>query len=398
MSELAKDPINDFSIMLGGPLQRIFVASRLATPDLGLKGRRIAALTMIAWLPLVVFAAAEGRLTAGTIQLPLLYDLEAHIRLLVVIPVLLLSEAVLHLRLKSVVIQFVERGIVGEVDLPQFRSYLRSLRRCSESKTVELALFIAVLAVGYFLWTKYLILGGSTAGAWYVDQEADAARLTVAGRWYVFVSIPIVQFLVCRLYYRVLLWFRFLWQVSRFRLLLNPVHGDGVGGLGFLGDSCQAFGMLLVANSSLFAAMLLTRILHSGYVLSDFKAALAFLVLAPVVVVLAPLLAFSVQLTQARWRGSRNYGLLMSEYAQAFDGKWFATPSQPRTELLGSEDIEVLSSMVDSYRTASAMRVFPPSRSALTRLLLASALPYVPLALTVVPLEVLAKELMTLVL
>ena len=398
MAQPDKDPINDFSIVLGGPLHRMFVASRLATPELGLKARRIAAVSMIAWLPLVVLAAVEGRLTVGAIQLPLLYDLEAHIRLLVVIPVLLLSEVVLHFRLKSSVIQLVERGIVDEVDLSQFRSCLQSLRRCCESKTAELVLFIAVLSVGFFLWTKYLILAGSTAGTWYVDRDADSTRLTAAGRWYVFVSIPIVQFLVCRLYFRVILWFRFLWQVSRFRLRLNPVHGDGVGGLGFLGDSCQAFVMLLVANSALFAAMLLTRILHGGYVLFDFKAALAFLVVAPVAVVMAPLLAFSVQLTQARWRGSRNYGLLMSEYAQAFDGKWFATPSQPRSELLGSEDIEVLDSMVDSYRAAYEMRVFPMSRSTLTRLLLASALPYVPLALTVVPVEVLVQELIKLVL
>ena len=88
----------------------------------------------------------------------------------------------------------------------------------------------------------------------------------------------------------------------------------------------------------------------------------------------------------------------MSEYAQAFDGKWFATPSQPRSELLGSEDIEVLASMVDSCRAAYATRVFPLSRSTLTRLLFVSALPYVPLALTVMPVEQLVKELMTLVL
>ena len=47
-------------------------------------------------------------------------------------------------------------------------------------------------------------------------------------------SIPIFQFLTLRWLYRLLLWFLFLWRVSRLDLRLAPSHPDRAGGLGFL--------------------------------------------------------------------------------------------------------------------------------------------------------------------
>src|SRR5215831_17724382 len=54
-------------------------------------------------------------------------------------------------------------------------------------------------------------LGTST---WYA-MPGGRWHLTPAGFWYVFVSIPILQFILLRWYLRLFIWFRFLWQVSR---------------------------------------------------------------------------------------------------------------------------------------------------------------------------------------
>ena len=53
-------------------------------------------------------------------------------------------------------------------------------------------------------------------------------------------SLPIFQFLLCRWYFRLFIWARFLWQVSRIDLSLVPTHPDRVGGLGFLSDTVYA--------------------------------------------------------------------------------------------------------------------------------------------------------------
>ena len=56
-------------------------------------------------------------------------------------------------------------------------------------------------------------------------------NLTPAGYWYVFVSIPILQFLLLRWYVKFFIWYRFLWHVSRLNLHLVPIHPDHSAGL-----------------------------------------------------------------------------------------------------------------------------------------------------------------------
>jgi hypothetical protein len=56
-----------------------------------------------------------------------------------------------------------------------------------------------------------------------------------------------------RWYFRIFIWMRFLWQVSRIELSLVPTHPDRVGGLGFLGNTVYAFTPLAVAHGAQLA-------------------------------------------------------------------------------------------------------------------------------------------------
>ena len=69
--------------------------------------------------------------------------------------------------------------------------------------------------------------------------------------WYGYVSLPLFQFLLMRWYFRLFIWTRFLWQVSRLDLSLVPTHPDRVGGLGFLANTVYAFPPLAVAHGAL---------------------------------------------------------------------------------------------------------------------------------------------------
>jgi hypothetical protein len=119
--------------------------------------------------------------------------------------------------------------------------------------------------------------------------------------WYGYLSLPIFQFLLCRWYFRIFIWARFLWQVSRINLSLVPTHPDRVGGLGFLSDTVYAFLPLLIAHGALLAGLLGDRIYHLGAKLPDFMLEVLLLVIFLTCVVLGPLLVFAPQLAQAKW-------------------------------------------------------------------------------------------------
>jgi hypothetical protein len=52
--------------------------------------------------------------------------------------------------------------------------------------------------------------------------------------WFVYVSLPVYQFMLFRWLFRIFVWSRFLWQVSRLDLHLVPTHPDRADGLGFV--------------------------------------------------------------------------------------------------------------------------------------------------------------------
>jgi len=55
----------EFSLVLGGPLYQLLLRTRLARPPLDLVNRRVVAITLVAWLPLLVLSALEGRAFGG---------------------------------------------------------------------------------------------------------------------------------------------------------------------------------------------------------------------------------------------------------------------------------------------------------------------------------------------
>ena len=116
--------------------------------------------------------------------------------------------------------------------MPPSRRHLR-LRN---SVLAEVLLIALVYGVGVLLiWRQYLALDTAT---WYAVPTAAGLQLSLTGIWYGYVSLPLFQFLLIRWYFRLFIWTRFLWQVSRLDLRLVPTHPDRVGGLGFLPTRC----------------------------------------------------------------------------------------------------------------------------------------------------------------
>lgn len=219
----------ELSLMEGGPGDALMKRLRLIRPEFGAASARTAIiLAAITWLPLLVFSLIEG-LALGGARIPFLYDLAAHARFLVTVPILVLAEIPIGRRLREVTKHFLNAGIVREKEQKQFASYVVDTVRFHDSRLAELTLLALAYISTYVALSKTSLQSGST---WF--EPSPVTGLSLVGYYYAFVALPIFQFLMYRWGYRMVVWTRFLRQVSKLDLLLTPTHPDGAGGLGFL--------------------------------------------------------------------------------------------------------------------------------------------------------------------
>ena len=380
----------DFSLVLGGPLFQFFQRVHLSGAGLELIRRRVLVVTSVAWVPLLMLSAFEGHALGGVIKVPFLYDIEAHVRFLVALPILIAAELVAHQRIRPVVRQFVERRIVVPEEIPKFHTAIDSTLRVRNSAIVEVALLVLVYTLGLWVWRSQNALGAAT---WYAIPEGGQLHLTLAGYWYVFVSLPIFQFILVRWYLRFFLWFRFLWQVSKLNLRLIPTHPDRAAGLGFLGTGTYAFGPILFAQGALLAGLVASQIFYAGQNLLSFKMQVAGFVAFFLVIVLSPLLVFTQHLVRVKQQGLGDYGRLANRYVQVFDEKWVGGGAAADDELLGSGDIQSLADLGNSYTVIKEMRLVPFGLNVVAMLAATTIAPLVPLTLTIFSLEELLGHL-----
>jgi hypothetical protein len=366
----------DFSLVLGGPTFQFFRKSHLAGDALEMLYRRLTIITTIAWLPLLLLSIASSS-TGSVGRLSFFRDVEVHVRFLVALPVLIAAELIVHSRIRPVVFRFVERRIVIPQDLPRFDRAINSAVGLRNSIPIELGLLLLVYTSGLWLWSSRIAI---VAPTWYA-LPGGRWHLTPAGVWYVFVSIPILQFLLLRWYLRLFIWFRFLWHVSRIELNLIPTHPDRCAGLAFLGRSAYAFGPVLFAQGAMLAGLVAARVLYRGESLASFKLQIGGFIVFFVAAILGPLVMFTPGMGRAKRKGLADYGLLAQNYVESFEQKWVV--GHPAEELLGSADIQSLADLGNSYAVVSEMRTIPFGLKDITRLAVATGAPLLPLLLTI---------------
>ena len=385
-------PESDFSVVLGGPLFQLLRRAHLADDALQLVKKRIVVLSLFAWLPLLLLSVLEGHALAGGVSVPFLRDIEVHIRFLIAMPLLIGAEFLVHSRMRPLVRQFRERELVSDADAPRFDDAIASAARLRNSMAAELGLLALVYGVGvFFVWRHHAALGATT---WYAAPAATGGiHLSLAGRWLAYVSMPVFQFLLIRWYLRVLIWARFLWQVSRIRLNLVPTQPDRVGGLEFLGILTAAFVPLALAHGALVAGLIADRIFFAKAGLADFKGEIAVVVAFMLLLALGPLLVFAGQLADVKRTGLREYGALSQRYVREFDLKWLRGGAPADEPLVGSGDIQSLADLGAGYERVQSMLFAPITKGAVIQVVGATLAPIAPLILTAIPLDQLLKTL-----
>ncbi len=358
--------------------------------------RRILVLALLAWAPLLLLSVVEGHAWGGTVKLPFLLDVEIHARLLLALPLLIVAELMVYQRMRRLVPQFLERGLIPDSQRGTFDAAIASAMRLRNSITAEVLLIVFVYLVGVALvWRTRVALDVTS---WYGVTVNGKLQPSMAGWWLGWVSLPLFQFLLLRWYFRLFIWARLLWQVSRIELRLMPTHPDRCGGVGFLAAVSHAFAPLLTAQGILLAGLMADRIFYAGAKFPEFKVEVIGLVAVMVFAILGPLLVFTPKLAAAKRAGQREYGTLAQRYVREFDTKWLRGGAPTGEPLIGSADVQSLADLANSFEVVKGMRVVPFTTQTVLQLAVTTLIPVVPLMLTMFSVEELLMRILKIVL
>jgi len=381
----------DFSLVAGGPLFRLMYRLKLADSALGHLNRRILVALLIVWLPLLLLTVVEGHVLSG-VKIAFLHDGSMHLRLLLAVPLMLAAERVIHEWMRPLARRFIERDIIIGPERPRFDAAVAAAHRLRDSVYPELIIALAVLGIGTTInWHRAVLLQDST---WFWPMQDGAQRISLAGWWAGLISLPLFQFILFRWYFRLFIWAQFLWRVSRLQLKLVPTQPDRAGGLGFIGSATEGFWVMMIAHGTIVAGVMVHGMLFGGMTLPQYKLDIYALWAVTLLWIVVPLLTFAPALHRAKRAGKNAYGNLSQRYTSGFEQKWISG-TMPEEQLLGTSDIQSLADLRNGYDVVRTMRLLPIGRDAVLRLLIFPLIPVAPLALTLVPLDQLMKQLIS---
>jgi hypothetical protein len=385
--------LSDFSLVAGGPLYQLWRRTRLSGDAMEGVHRRVIALVLLTWVPLLVLSIAEGKAWGASVAMPFVEDIDTHLRMLIAGPLLIFAEVVVHRSLPWIVRPFVDNGLIPGEARPQFDAAIASALRWRNSVVAELLLIVFVYAIGMPIVFRDLL--AIDVNSWFATTAAGELLVaSYAGRWLAWVSMPVIQFLMLRSFYRLFIWARFLWQVSRIRLRLEPTHPDGAAGLLFLARSGRACRYVLLAVGTGLSGFIANRILHYGASLPEFKVEIFGTVAVMVFLVLGPMMVFYPQLRAVRRRGMIEYGALGQTYTREFNSKWLRGSRAADEPLLGNADFQSLADLQNAFKVIRGIQLLPFTMSNVTALAVTALLPVAPLVLTMFSVEQLIDRLL----
>jgi len=368
-----------FALTHGGPADRALSRMGLITPLV----KRIVLFFGVGWLPLLILSAFEGVAIGNAVKIPFLFDIGEQIRLLLVVPLLLAAEPLIGPTLREAVEQFPRENLISADEFPVFQSAIHQAMRLKESVLAEI-LLIGLVIVADIAHLDAIHM--AFASTWLYSPSATGPIRSLAGWWLAFVSLSAYRFLLFRWFWRFFIWARFLWQVSRLRLQLIPTHPDRAGGLAFLGDAQLRFTVIIFCGSAVIASTLANLILYGGQSPFEFKTPIFVYIFLVICLVLFPLFTFTPKLIALKEKGQLEYGSLSMSYSRLFDQTWIQDIAQ-KTTLLGSEDIQSLAAMDVSFRMVKGMNIVPFDFETIKVLVLAALLPFLPLLLSIIPVQ-----------
>jgi len=214
---------------------------------------------------------------------------------------------------------------------------------------------------------------------WHLVNE----KITVAGWWYLALSLPVLQILLYRWLYTILVWIIFLRKISRINLNLSALHPDGAGGLGFLQYTQLGFFPIALAFSALTAGVLNNAIIFSGVSIVEYKIVIGSILLFVLLLFILPLMQLLPLLSKVK----RKYFMLYSLQSWPFARKYERELND--FYLTGEEkpDASWHVDLIGSFEKTRDMKVILIDKTLLISFTAAVILPFLPVIAQQVPLK-----------
>lgn len=385
------EPRDDISLFRNDPPFRWQQRIGLIPRDGGLGvGRRAVFWTAIAWLPIVVWAWLQGRALPqqGQAAEPLLQHFGVHARLLVAIPVLILSEAIAQRIMARLLSQFVHAGVVGPTDVPRFRAVLGRTARLRDATLPWVIIVVAALT-----WS----FGGSVTHRahelLWAAGGGPTPSLGFGGWWYVYVGRPIFAALLSGWLWRLVLLAVTLQGISKLDLVVVPTHPDRAGGLGFVERFPGAFSAVVFAASMVIAAGWAHDAEFHGLNVRSLHPMMVAAVVVALIIFLSPYLVFVGPLSRAKKLAILDYGALVARHGSAVRRKWILGEATVDEPLLSVPEIGPVADTISMYQAVQRMRPIPLQKAALFAIALPVLIPFVCVLAIQIPLRELLAQL-----
>ena len=147
-------------------------------------GRASAIVVVVTWLPLLILTAIDGSLLVG-VEVPFLRDPEVHARLLLALPLLLVSELIVITAMRRCLAEVKDRGILAPGSDEALRDAIATFVRRRDSRLVELLIVGGTIV---FIWAAHEAVVAERAGQ-VSSWMAQGDGLSRAGAWYFYVSL-----------------------------------------------------------------------------------------------------------------------------------------------------------------------------------------------------------------
>jgi hypothetical protein len=341
----------------------------------------------VAWVPLTLLSALRGR----HIFFTFLTDYALQSRFLIILPVLILADSQVHQRLALVAHQL-EADMVPHDQWPEFQAVWNSCERLRVSYIARVLMVILTYATAAFL-SQYLSPTGSefiswwTGGGWFKGFSS-------AGLWAFFVGYPILVYFTFLWIWKHFLWARFLRSTTQLRLSLIAAHPDRVGGLAFLEASILAqipFSFCLGVG---LAGAIANQVLHQQRQLFAFRFLAVGLLVGALVFCLGPYLVFTRTLMQMRRQGMLSYGAFARAVGEQFERKWLHQAENLKEDVLLVPDFSTVGDLYGVVHNIDEIRIVPVGLVNVYAIVIAAAIPALPVVVAAIPFNELIRAAM----
>ncbi|RRU03702.1 hypothetical protein [Stenotrophomonas sp. 278] len=385
---------NHYSLMRGGLVHRLLHASGTLQRTRHLSVWLAVLLLVLALVPLLLLTAQAGTLwptpDAAPGHISLLADYDTLARLLIALPLLVLTAPRADALLRGAVRQLTRSHVVHAVRAPRLEALLDHVRTQRDSWLPEAVCLVLAFAPAWSGAPVAGVLPGLD------DWRFHGGSPSAAGLWYSAVAVPLLRLLLLLWFWRFLLWTLVLWRLPQVGLDLHPQHPDRAGGLAFLGRAQMRFSPLAAAGGIMLAGAFLNQMLHQDQTLFGLRHLIAGYVIGSTLLLISPLLLLAPALIHAKRHALYRFDALGSRAARVFDQRW-RVGGETRADgdsLLDHNDASAYCDFGGVYQGVSAMRVIPLSRWNLLGLALPALAPMLPLLLVAMSVDELVAKLM----